>query len=203
MATVNYSEQLFKTSDSRLSCFISPMGPFVDPGSRCFEDPERYGYRLFARTLEEHRNLLVRPSWELILNYETRWMSRVELVDVTYDAAKTLNSLKLKYGRISPSHGREVAERIERAKRLNDQLRLSAADQAKGSREESRLLLGEVHAFSVSTVCDKRELFWRNHPLNFKWQRLVRIALTFFCSVLLEKLRLSAKPCNLSMSPPE
>ena len=203
MATVNYSEQLFKTSDSRLSCFISPMGPFVDPGSRCFEDPERYGYRLFARTLEEHRNLLVRPSWELILNYETRWMSRVELVDVTYDAAKTLNSLKLKYGRISPSHGREVAERIERAKRLNDQLRLSAADQAKGSREESRLLLGEVHAFSVSTVCDKRELFWRNHPLNFKWQRLIRIALTFFCSVLLEKLRLSAKPCNLSMSPPE
>jgi B12-binding domain/radical SAM domain protein len=194
MATVDYSEQLFKKSDSRLSCFISPMGPFVDPGSRCFEDPELYGYRLFARTLEEHRKLLVLPSWELILNYETRWMSRLDLVDVTYDAAKKLNSLKLKYGRISSTHGQEVAERIEQAKRLNDQLRLNAAHQAEMSREATQLLLGEIHAFSVSTVCDKRELFWRNHPLNFKWQRIIRIFFTFFCNALLARFGLSGKP---------
>jgi hypothetical protein len=170
------------------------MGPFVDPGSRCFEDPELYGYRLFARTLEEHRKLLVLPSWELILNYETRWMSRLDLVDVTYDAAKKLNSLKLKYGRISSTHGQEVAERIEQAKRLNDQLRLNAAHQAEMSREATQLLLGEIHAFSVSTVCDKRELFWRNHPLNFKWQRIIRIFFTFFCNALLARFGLSGKP---------
>ena len=95
LGSIDYCEKLFQTSDARRSCFISPMGPFVDPGSRFFEEPERYGYSLFARTLEEHRQLLVQPSWEKVLNYETCWMSREELVDVTYDAAEVLNSLKL------------------------------------------------------------------------------------------------------------
>lgn len=194
MTTVDYCEQLFKRSDSRLSCFISPMGPFVDPGSRSFEDPERYGYRLFARTLEEHRTLLVHPSWELILNYETRWMTRQDLVDVTYEAAQKLNSLKLEYGRISRTHGQEVAERIEQAKRLNEQLRMNATQQTGMSEEERQLLIGEIHAFSVSTVCDKRELFWRSHPVNFKWTRIFWIFFTFFCNALLVRLGLSGKP---------
>ena len=96
LATIDYCEHLFENSDKRLSCFISPMGPFVDPGSQCFEDPDRFGYKLFAKTLAEHRQLLVQPSWGQILNYETRWMSRNDLVDVTYDAAEALNNLKIK-----------------------------------------------------------------------------------------------------------
>ncbi|MCM2313398.1 MAG: TIGR04190 family B12-binding domain/radical SAM domain protein, partial [Steroidobacteraceae bacterium] len=43
--TVDYCERLFQLCDRRLSCFISPMGPFIDPGSRGFEQPERFGYR--------------------------------------------------------------------------------------------------------------------------------------------------------------
>jgi len=86
--TISYCERLFKMSDRRLSCFISPMGPFLDPGSRVFEEPERFGYRVFARSLEEHRRLLVEPSWEKILSYETEWMTRAELVDATYDAGE-------------------------------------------------------------------------------------------------------------------
>jgi hypothetical protein len=73
--TVEYCGRLFQLGDKRLSCFISPMGPFIDPGSRGFEEPERFGYRLFARTLEEHRQLLIQPTWERILNYETKWMT--------------------------------------------------------------------------------------------------------------------------------
>ena len=82
------------------------MGPFIDPGSRGFEEPDRFGYRLFARTLEEHRRLLVQPTWEHILNYETKWMTRRELVDATYDAAERLNELKVQHGRISKRRGR-------------------------------------------------------------------------------------------------
>jgi radical SAM superfamily enzyme YgiQ (UPF0313 family) len=99
--TTGYCERLFQISDRRLSCFISPMGPFLDPGSRVFEGPDRFGYRVFARTLEDHRKLLVQPNWERLLNYETKWMTRSELVDATYDAGERLNELKLKYGRIS------------------------------------------------------------------------------------------------------
>jgi hypothetical protein len=99
--TVEYCGHLFQLGDKRLSCFISPMGPFIDPGSRGFEDPERFGYRLFARTLEQHRRLLIQPTWEHILNYETKWMTRRELVDATYDAAERLNELKVLHGRLS------------------------------------------------------------------------------------------------------
>jgi hypothetical protein len=107
--TVEYCGHLFKLGDKRLSCFISPMGPFIDPGSRGFEEPERFGYRLFARTLEEHRQLLIQPTWEHILNYETKWMTRRELVDATYDAAERLNELKVQHGRLSARRGRGVA----------------------------------------------------------------------------------------------
>ncbi|MEI2420159.1 hypothetical protein V6O07_07780, partial [Arthrospira platensis SPKY2] len=41
METVDYCEYLFSWGDPRLQCFISPMGPFLDPGSQIFEQPER------------------------------------------------------------------------------------------------------------------------------------------------------------------
>jgi B12-binding domain/radical SAM domain protein len=171
--TIEYCERLFGMSDRRLNCFISPMGPFVDPGSRIFEDPERFGYRLFARTLEEHRQLLVQPSWEHILSYETRWMSRSQLVDATYDAAERLNELKRRYGRISGSQARMVAERIAQARRLRARLGL----QGEASREAATTLQGEIARFSMSTVCDKNELAWPRHLLNFRPLGIARAAL--------------------------
>lgn len=176
--TVRYCEHLFQNSDKRLSCFISPMGPFLDPGSRGFEEPERFGYHLFAQTLEEHRQLLIQPSWQHILNYETEWMSREELLSVTYDAAEALNSLKLKYGRIDRVRGQEVALRIKRARELKD--RLDAIHH--GSETDNgtlQVLLGEIEAFSVSTVCDKRELFWRRHLVNYKVMGILRVVLAY------------------------
>lgn len=190
MASIQYCEQLFQSSDSRLSCFISPMGPFADPGSRCFEDPSQFGYRLFAHSLEEHRQLLVQPSWERILNYETEWMSREELVDVTYDAAETLNALKLRYGRIDPARGKKVAQRITQARGLKDRLRQSFKRESELAPEELRILRGEIHAFSVSTVCDKSELFWRSRLNNFKWLEIFRVAVSFlFDSIRRQKTR--------------
>ena len=67
METIDYCEYLFQMSDRRLSCFHFSDGAVFDPGSRVFEEPEKFGYRCFARTLEEHRQLLVQPSWESIL----------------------------------------------------------------------------------------------------------------------------------------
>ncbi len=180
LATIDYCEELFKRSDRRLSCFISPLGPFLDPGSCAFEEPERFGYRLLAKSLEEHRQLLLQPSWTQILNYETEWMSREELVEVTYDAAERLNALKLQYQRISSSRGKEVACRIIRARALKDRLQQVDRHQALPSAE----LMGEIHEYSVSTVCDKRELFWRRHLLNFKLLGILRISLEYLFEAL-------------------
>ena len=171
--TVDYCEHLFQLGDKRLSCFISPMGPFIDPGSRGFEEPDRFGYRLFARTLEEHRQLLVQPTWEHILNYETKWMTRRELVDATYDAAARLNELKVRYGRISPRRGRRVAAGIAAASALRARLESRLAQG--GDSEFDSALRGEISRFSMSTVCDKRELFWRQRPANFRIAEVLRI----------------------------
>lgn len=171
--TVEYCGRLFQLGDKRLSCFISPLGPFIDPGSRGFENPDAFGYRLFARTLEEHRRLLILPTWEQILNYETKWMTRRELVDATYDAAERLNELKVQHGRISKRRGRGVAHGIAAARalrtRLNDAMAHGHSDGA------SAALRGEISRFSISTVCDKRELFWPRRLFNFKIQEILRI----------------------------
>ena len=171
--TVEYCGHLFQLGDKRLSCFISPMGPFIDPGSRGFEEPERFGYRLFARTLEEHRQLLIRPTWEHILNYETRWMTRRELVDATYDAAERLNELKVQHGRLSKRRGRGVANGIAAARALRSRLDAGLAQGDVGVAADA--LKGEISRFSISTVCDKRELFWPRRVFNFRMTEIVRI----------------------------
>lgn len=174
-ATVQYCGHLLATTDRRLSCFISPMGPFLDPGSRGFEEPEKFGYRLFARTLEEHRQLLVQPSWEQILNYETRWMTRRQLVDATYDAAEQLNALKVLHGRLPARRGRGVARGIAEARALR--ARLDADLRQSGGAATAALLRGEISRFSMSTVCDKRELFWPSGLFNFRLREILRIVL--------------------------
>jgi B12-binding domain/radical SAM domain protein len=156
MRTVDAIEALFRRTDRRLSAFITPMGPFIDPGSVGFERPGEHGYRLRAHTLAEHRALLEQGDWESILNYETDAMTRAEIVSATYDAAERLNELKLRYGRIEPARAAGVARRLTRARALR--LRIREA----GGRldpEAHSDLLGEIRAYSESTVNDKAELF--------------------------------------------
>ena len=173
--SVRYCEHLFQISDRRLSCFISPLGPFLDPGSAGFADPPRFGYRLYAHTLAEHRQLLVQPSWQRTLNYETTWMDREQLLAATYDAAQALNQLKLDYGRINHGRGQAVARRIAQARELKARL----ATLEPGAAVDDAALRGEIYAFSVSTVCDKRELFWRRHLVNYHLAAILRIVLVW------------------------
>jgi B12-binding domain/radical SAM domain protein len=115
--TVDYCEFLYKrfNGNKRLFLFIGPLSPFLDPGSPGFENPERYGYRVIHRTLEEHRAALAAPSWKYTLNYETRWMRRQQIVDATYAAISRLTRLKAQYGQISQKMADEQLARIGRA----------------------------------------------------------------------------------------
>jgi B12-binding domain/radical SAM domain protein len=178
METVHYCEHLFQQSDARLSCFISPMGPFLDPGSSGFEDPKRYGYRQFARTLEEHRQQLIQPTWAHILSYETLWMDRDEIVAATYDAGEALNALKLRYGRIDPLRGHDVADHIARSRALRARIEAAEAN-AQSDPEALQALQGEIFEYSVSTVCDKRELYWEAHLFNFRLRGILGMVLAY------------------------
>lgn len=163
MGTIDYCEHLLQRfthpGDRRLFPFISPLAPFLDPGSEVWEAPEKYGYRLFWRTAEEHRRALVQPSWKYVLNYETEWMTRDEIVAATYEAGLRLNRLKAQYGLLDPEVAAATERRIRRAVRLIQQI-----DDIMGIQDEKRrarllaALKPQVDGANLSTVCEKREL---------------------------------------------
>ncbi len=84
MAIADYCEHLLDRfgSEGRLHPFVAPLGPFLDPGSRAFEQPA-FGYKVFRRTLEDHRHAFLHSGWQRILSYETTDMARDEIVRAT------------------------------------------------------------------------------------------------------------------------
>jgi len=181
MDTVDYCRYLMGDLDQgpsrRLIPFISPLAPFLDPGSPVFENPERYGYRFFSRSLEEHRQALVQPSWKYVLNYETEWMDRDQIVDSTYEAGLRLNRLKAEYGVIEQSQAERTEARILKAKRLIAQVDdiMSIKDLERRAKL-LRAIKPQVDDANLSTVCDKAEL---NVPMRGLKLNLPRAASLF------------------------
>jgi len=157
MDTIDYCGSLFERfrGDKRLSLFIAPLSPFLDPGSLAFEQPERYGYRILFRTLEAHRQALTSPSWKYSLNYETEWMTRQQIVDIAYEAILRLNRLKAKYGVIS----RQMAEAgEERLKAASEMVHRIEDIMAKGNDEELASLKARVDEINMFPVSEKVQL---------------------------------------------
>jgi B12-binding domain/radical SAM domain protein len=181
MDTVDYCRYLMtevdRGPDRRLIPFISPLAPFLDPGSPVFENPERYGYRFFARSLEEHRQALVQPSWKYVLNYETEWMSRDQIVASTYEAGLRLNRLKAECGVIAQAQAEQTEARILRARRLMAQVdEIVGIEDAERRDKLLRAIKPQVDDANLSTVCDKTEL---NVPMRGITLNLPRAASLF------------------------
>ncbi len=196
MGTVDYCEYIMEkfntgTDNPRVIPFISPMAPFLDPGSKVFMNPEAYGYRLIHRTLEEHRQALVQPSWKYVLNYETKWMSRDEIVTATYQAALRFNRMKARYGLISQAQADATEARIKKAIRLSRQVDEIMAIEDKARRAKLlQAIKPQVDTANTSTVCDKREL---EVPVGLLKLNIPRAAGIFLCDVVGNLLRQKRK----------
>lgn len=161
MDTIEYCGRLIDldSRDHRLTPFISPLAPFLDPGSLAFENPEQYGYHIRLRTLEEHRRALESPSWKYMLNYETQWLSRDELVDSTYEAGLRLNRLKTQRGLVSEGVAKATEERVQAARQMLERIdRIVEMDDDVKRAQELARLKPLVDSLSMSTVCEKTEL---------------------------------------------
>ena len=66
----------------------------------------------------QFRQLLLQPTWKHILSYETRWMDRDAIADITYEAGFRLNRLKREVGLISVEKAEETEARIAEARAL-------------------------------------------------------------------------------------
>jgi len=163
--TVEYSGQLMGRlkAGERFLPFISPLAPFVDPGSDAFESPDEFGYTLFAKTLSEHRDLLLNPSWKHVLNYETKWLSREGIVNATYSAGLGMNDAKERAGVISAEAAQAIRERTHQA--VEAMGRIDAAMKSPDPAASLAALREELRDLSESTVCDKRELDWSRRSI--------------------------------------
>jgi radical SAM superfamily enzyme YgiQ (UPF0313 family) len=75
------------------------LGPIVlDPGSRAFDSPEKYGYKLRYKTLEEYIRGLSQPSWHQWLNYETELLDRDAIVEQIYRSLEFTTDQKEAFG---------------------------------------------------------------------------------------------------------
>ncbi len=195
MATIPYCEGLIKRfdADPRLQFFISPMGPFLDPGCGAFEDP-KYGYKHFYRTLEEHKRALLEPTWETILSYETDSMTRQEILKSSYDVAAGLNDLKLRYGLMNKETYDEVMKHMEAAKQAIDAM-TKAFSLPEPERDQALEKIREaVQKANVDSLFSKNELEWHSASgLKFSF-RLLRILASGFGQEVVHSLyRLDGK----------
>jgi radical SAM superfamily enzyme YgiQ (UPF0313 family) len=163
LATVAYAGDLLArfasrgivSSADRLQPFIAPLVPFLDPGSLAFGEPEPAGYRLLFRSLEEHRRALLAPSWKYALNYETRWMTRDDIVRATYDATLAMTQLRLKHGLVSSAYAQEVEQQVDRAYRLMTEIdRALALDDTDRFQETLRALKPEIDEVNRAGLWD-------------------------------------------------
>ncbi len=199
--TVAYCGDLMARYGGGKSCrvqpYIAPLAPFLDPGSHVFNEPGKYGYTLIHKTLEEHRQALLSPSWKHALNYETEWMSRDEIVSSTYAAAAELNRLKLEHGLLSRREAAKIERRIELEKHIADEIDVLVGDDSAAARrpagddgtqqeEAARRIMHKYDFFGHTTICKKSEMNWPATFFGFRALRIVRGTL----AEMLEKVSL-------------
>ncbi len=166
--TVDYGGRLMKEFGARLMPFISPLAPFLDPGSIAFEKPDKHGYTIRCRTFGEHLAALSGSSWVEMLNYESASLPIAQLVQATYEAGARLNELKLAAGNIDrPTY--------MRVKTRNDIL-TNGGEIRGGVIESIGSLPGRVNGAGVGIdakdlgiVCDKDEIKWQKKGPGFRF----------------------------------
>jgi len=170
--TVDYCDYLIKNyadfGIGKVLPFISPLAPFLDPGSLAFENPGKYGFKQYYRTLEEHRQALLQPSWKYMLSFETKWMSRDEIVSSTYKAALRLNRIKAQHGMISHKEAKNLEQLIIEAQHQVEYI--DSILQIEDQEKRASLLTqhkNESKKLSVATICKKDELNWPLKMIRF------------------------------------
>ncbi len=161
--TVAYSERLIRKFGGWDALpLICPMVPFLDPGCRFFEEPDQHGYRIFHRTLEEHRRAMVEPLWYRRLNYQTRWLDRRQLQDVSYEAIARLVEVKGEYGVLPTWFCQAILTTIEETRQLLGEMERALVLDSKlpaALRDEIRSYNRKILAYSSDQIIPVRRPF--------------------------------------------
>ena len=163
LETVDYCRQLIERfgADKRLQFYVAPLGPFLDPGSRAYEQPESLGFHRRLTTLAEHRQALLGPTWQDMLSYETDWMTREQIVAMTYQVGGELNDLKHEAGLIDLATHTTVAEHLRTGVRILAEVQALSTVPEPERRRRLRLLQVAAQAANSSSLVGEDELKWK------------------------------------------
>jgi len=178
LETVEYCDYLLEKFGTNLIPFISPLSPFLDPGSLAFEKPEKFGYKILFKTLEEFRQALLKPSWKYFLNYETEWMNRDQIVDITYRAGQRLSEIKYKHGLIDKQTFETISCKIRLAEDLIKRIdEICPVPNSQKCWDQLNNLELKMERDSISTICEKEELKWPIWKNQLKFFNIIKAIL--------------------------
>jgi B12-binding domain/radical SAM domain protein len=162
LQSAEYAARLYDLvkDDKRLFVYSSPLAPFLDPGSAAFENPDKFGYRKLAKTLEDHRVRLNQPSWKYVLSYETKWLNRDDIADASYDVADILNRVRFEHAQISKEEMDVRACRSKGARELMARIDQAVKLPEKEKKAELAHIKQDAHELMESTICRKQDLEW-------------------------------------------
>ena len=133
----------------------------------------------YISPLEKHRQALLAPSWKYTLNYETKWMSRDEIVSSTYEAAFELNRLKVKYGILNKKEAEKIEERINKEmsmiKAIDSKVSITDDDFRD---KEIKQIMNNYYFQGHSTMCKKDKMKWPFKFIRFNIVRILKGILT-------------------------
>jgi len=166
--TVEYGGRLMRQFGPRLMPFISPMAPFLDPGSIAFENPDKHGYTIRCRTFDDHLKALSSSSWKEMLNYESATLPTDGLVNATYEAGARLNELKFAAGNIDGLTYRRVKARNDRPSTGHKVTEGAVGTKRSRYKAVNRKGPG-IDTNDLGIVCDKDEIKWEKKGPGFRF----------------------------------
>jgi len=117
-ADIDYAKELtLRTVLNKMPVyvFISPLTPFIDPGSLIYEKPEKYGFHITAKTIVDYYNLLDKGnSWTDFLNYYTDWMSVSDIERLTYKSEIEMIKARVSAGLIDYASSQIIITNIQK-----------------------------------------------------------------------------------------
>jgi B12-binding domain/radical SAM domain protein len=113
---IEYARQMMirhSGKEMNVYSFISPLTPFIDPGSLIYEKPEMYGFHITARSIDEYFDLLDRgKSWVDFLNYYNDWMDAGTIESLTYESEIEMMKTRMEVGITDKKRGEKIIENI-------------------------------------------------------------------------------------------
>ncbi|KXA89620.1 hypothetical protein AKJ62_02735, partial [candidate division MSBL1 archaeon SCGC-AAA259D14] len=158
--TANYMDRLAQIGDE-IHFFLSPLAPFIDPGSPAFENPDKHGFEILFKDINKYRKAIRSDSWEYCLNYKTDELDREGIVKSTYDGLFSMIDKKKKYGHINEDEYEKKKRQIEISKKINQEV--------KRGMESEKIIdkyLSDLDMSTQKSVSTTKELYWGDSKIS-------------------------------------